>query len=125
LNSAAEDRHEEGALARGHRQRQFSAGLQRDVQQGDLGRRCQRGAHAVNAAQRDADPDTGALDHRHVLRGQYLPKGTDLSIYSQDELDAIADSLNSRPRATHAFHSPLEVFATILEKVSQSAIPVH
>ena len=27
------------------------------------------------------------------------------------ELDAIADSLNNRPRATHAFHSPLEVFA--------------
>jgi IS30 family transposase len=45
---------------------------------------------------------------------QYLPKGTDLSVYSQDEFDTIADSLKSRPRATHAFHSPFEVFAETL-----------
>ena len=36
----------------------------------------------------------------------YLPKGSDLSVYSQEDLDAIADSLNSRPRATHGFNSP-------------------
>jgi transposase, IS30 family len=29
---------------------------------------------------------------------QYLPKGSDLSIYSQSELDAIAWTLNTRPR---------------------------
>jgi transposase, IS30 family len=29
---------------------------------------------------------------------QYLPKGSDLSIYSQAELDAIAWTLNTRPR---------------------------
>ena len=32
-------------------------------------------------------------------------------------LDAIADSLNNRPRATHDFHSPLEVFARLLKQV--------
>jgi len=53
------------------------------------------------------------------LLRQYLPKGTDLSLYSQDELDVIADSLNSRPRATHAFHSPFEVFAATLASASQ------
>ena len=41
---------------------------------------------------------------------QYLPKGTDLSVYSQEELDAIADSLSTRPRATHHFNTPLAVF---------------
>ncbi|QIE29552.1 helix-turn-helix domain-containing protein [Caballeronia sp. SBC2] len=39
--------------------------------------------------------------------------------YRQDELDATADSLNSRPRATHAFHSPFEVFAATLASASQ------
>jgi len=56
---------------------------------------------------------------------QYLPKGTDLSVYSQDELDAIADRLNSRPRATHAFHSPFEFFAATLALVSQSPSSKH
>jgi IS30 family transposase len=53
------------------------------------------------------------------LLRQYLPKGTDLSVCSQDELDAIADSLKSRPRATHAFHSPFEVFAATVASASQ------
>jgi IS30 family transposase len=36
-----------------------------------------------------------------------MPKGSDLSIYSQDELDAIALSLNTRPRQTLGWKSPL------------------
>ena len=67
----------------------------------------------------------GTCENTNGLLRQYLPKGADLSIYSQDELDAIADSLNNRPRATHGFYSPLEVFATILEKASEPTTPHH
>src|SRR5271168_427561 len=67
----------------------------------------------------------GTCENTNGLLRQYLPKGTDLSIYSQDELDAIADSLNHRPRATHDFHSPLEVFATMLATASQPSTPIH
>jgi IS30 family transposase len=67
----------------------------------------------------------GNCENTNGLRRQYLPKGTDLSIYSQDELDAIADGLNSRPRATHAFHSPFEVFERILATASITSASIH
>jgi IS30 family transposase len=67
----------------------------------------------------------GTCENTNGLLRQYLPKGTDLSIYSQDELDAIADSLNSRPRATHAFHSPFEVFERMLATASITSASVH
>ncbi|MGF6810590.1 IS30 family transposase [Paraburkholderia sp. Clong3] len=67
----------------------------------------------------------GTCENTNGLLRQYLPKGTDLSVYSQDELDAIADSLNSRPRATHNFHSPFEVFAATLASASQPQSSKH
>jgi IS30 family transposase len=46
-------------------------------------------------------------------------------VHTQEELDAIADSLNNRPRATHAFHSPLEVFAAMLKAAHQPSTSIH
>jgi IS30 family transposase len=67
----------------------------------------------------------GTCENTNGLLRQYLPKGTDLSIYSQDELDGIADSLNTRPRATHAFDTPLNVFAQLLAMAQQPSNTVQ
>ena len=57
----------------------------------------------------------GSNENTNGLLRQYLPKGSDLSVYSQDSLDAIALRLNTRPRKTLGFRTP---GATLAEAVA-------
>jgi IS30 family transposase len=52
----------------------------------------------------------GSNENTNGLLRQYLPRDTDLSKFSQADLDAIADKLNRRPRKRHQFLTPLEIF---------------
>jgi transposase, IS30 family len=48
---------------------------------------------------------------------QYLPKGTDMTLYDQDDLDEIAKSLNQRPRKILGFLTPEQVYMQEIEKL--------
>lgn len=57
----------------------------------------------------------GSNENTNGLLRQYFPKGSDLSVYSQKDLDAVALRLNARPRKTLGFRTP---GATLAEAVA-------
>jgi IS30 family transposase len=60
----------------------------------------------------------GSNENTNGLLRQYFPKGSDLSDYTQSDLDTVAAEMNSRPRKTLDWDSPAEALDKLLSEAS-------
>jgi IS30 family transposase len=67
-----------------------------------------------------ADPYTpwqrGSNENINGLLREYMPKHTDLSIHTAQDLQTIADDLNDRPRKRLGYLTPREAFDNLIAK---------
>jgi len=64
----------------------------------------------------------GSNENTNGLLRQYFPRGTDLSRYELEELNAVAETLNRRPRKTLGWKTPAEAFQKQLDSLQQAHV---
>lgn len=61
-------------------------------------------------------------ENTNGLLRQYFPKGTDLSRWTEKDLQAVAATLNARPRKTLGWRTPAEVYQEQLSSMAQTGV---
>lgn len=88
-------------------------------------------AHAQFSVETDipvffADPQSpwqrGTNENTNGLLRQYFPKGTDLSAWSAQDIEAVAHALNTRPRKVLGWKTPAEAFNAHLLSLKQPGV---
>ena len=64
----------------------------------------------------------GSNENTNGLLRQYFPKGTDLARHRGDDLQAVAQALNSRPRKTLGWKTPAEALDDHLRSAKQAGV---